>query len=173
MLERHKPKAQENTVRRARLSGDVRVGSKKRHAGVSGRCPFLPIADIGCGACEMAARGTVGTGNAAPRGRPAALAMVSERPANENHIPLEVERIRILREFTRNCLLKEFFRVSRNCRGRAGGVHHGAAFSSIRATCSAGAGLGSTMRTLRRLVRKINHPNIAGYAHADYFPFRR
>jgi hypothetical protein len=49
----------------------------------------------------MAARGTVGTGNAAPRGRPAALAMVSERPANENQIPLEVERIRVLREFTR------------------------------------------------------------------------
>jgi hypothetical protein len=83
---------------------------KKRHAGVSARCPFLPIADIGCGAWEMAARGTVGTGNAAPRGRPAALAMVSERPANENHIPLEVERIRILREFARNRFLKEFFR---------------------------------------------------------------
>jgi hypothetical protein len=30
-----------------------------------------------------------------------------------------------------------------------------------------------TMRTLRRLVRKINHPNVAGYAHADCFPFRR
>ena len=58
----------------------------------------------------MAARGTVGTGNAAPRGRPAALAMVPKRPANENHIPLEVERIRILREFTRNRFLKEFFR---------------------------------------------------------------
>ena len=80
----------------------------------------------------MAARGTVGTGNAGPRGRPAALAgMVSERPANENHIPLKVERIRILREFTRNCLLKEFFRI-RKCRGRAAQVHHGAAFSSIR-----------------------------------------
>ena len=39
--------------------------------------------------------------------------------------------------------------------------------------CSAGAGLSLTMRTLRRLVRKINHPNVAGYAHADCFPFRR
>ena len=34
-------------------------------------------------------------------------------------------------------------------------------------------GLSLTMRTLRRLVRKINHPNVAGYAHADCFPFRR
>ena len=40
----------------------------------------------------MAARGTVGTGNAAPRGRPAELATVSERPGNENPISVEVER---------------------------------------------------------------------------------
>jgi hypothetical protein len=25
----------------------------------------------------------------------------------------------------------------------------------------------------RRLVREINHPNVAGDAHADFFPFRR
>ena len=37
----------------------------------------------------------------------------------------------------------------------------------------AGAGLSLTMRTLRRLVRKINHPNVEGYAKADCFPFWR
>ena len=34
-------------------------------------------------------------------------------------------------------------------------------------------GLGLPIRTLRRLVRKINHPDVFGYAHADYFPSRR
>jgi hypothetical protein len=33
-------------------------------------------------------------------------------------------------------------------------------------------GVSSTIRTVE-LVRKINHPDVFGHAHADCFPFRR